>query len=124
MSAAKCTYEQSHRATGVFRCAHTPCKRVKRSKEREMNSRILYSLAGFAIALSSLITSARAQDLEPIQVGQPQRLEVFPAAVKLNGPRRQAQIVVTGVYADGTLQDLTRAAEYPPSDQKVFRLEG
>src|SRR5688572_25380436 len=76
------------------------------------------------IAVTLLLPAAFADDLEPIQVGQPQRIEVFPPAVKLNGPRRQAQLVVTGVYADGTVQDLTRAAEFPPADQKVFKLEG
>lgn len=79
-----------------------------------------------AIVLVCAFSSAAAlaDDLEPIQVGQPQRIEVFPPAVKLNGPRRQAQIVVTGVYADGTVQDLTRAAEFPAAEQKVFKLEG
>src|SRR5688572_5428794 len=80
--------------------------------------------AAIVLVSAFISASALADDLEPIQVGQPQRIEVFPPAVKLNGPRRQAQLVVTGVYADGTVQDLTRAAEFPPADQKVFKLEG
>jgi len=79
-------------------------------------------LAVFALLLSS--TYVRADEIEPIQVGQPARIEVFPPAIKLNGPRRQAQVVVTGVYADGTVQDLTRAAAFPPSEQKAFKLDG
>jgi hypothetical protein len=78
----------------------------------------------FVCSLLLLGHSTLAQELEPIQVGQPQRLEVFPASVKLTGPRRQAQLVVTGVYADGSVQDLTRVAEFPASDQKVFQMAG
>lgn len=39
------------------------------------------------------------------------RIEVFPAAVKLVGPRSRAQVVVTGHYADGNVRDLTRECE-------------
>ena len=89
-----------------------------------MNSGTISSLAGLAIVWGSFAAGVHADDLEPIQVGQPQRLEVFPPAIKLNGPRRQSQIGVTGIYADGSVQDLTRAVEFAPSDQKVFKLEG
>jgi hypothetical protein len=47
--------------------------------------------------------------LEPVNVGQPTRLEVFPAQFKLAGAGATAQLVVTGHYADGSVQDLTRA---------------
>ncbi len=95
---------------------------ANRTLKRELQRVIVHALVGFAVALSS--AACFADELEPIQVGQPQRIEVFPPAIKLNGPRRHAQLVVTGVYADGTVQDLTRAAEFPPSDQKVFKLAG
>jgi hypothetical protein len=47
--------------------------------------------------------------LEPVNVGQPTRLEVFPTQFKLVGAGATAQLVVTGHYADGSVQDLTRA---------------
>jgi len=83
-------------------------------------------MIAFLLCVLALLFSAPlfADDLEPIQVGQPQRIEIFPPAIKLNGPRRQAQLVVTGIYADGSVQDLTRVAEFPASDQKVFKLDG
>jgi hypothetical protein len=85
---------------------------------------VVCSLRGLAVVAVLLCAPLSAAELEPIQVGQPQRIEVFPASVKLTGPRRQTQLVVTGIYADGSVQDLTRVAEFPPSEQKVFRLEG
>jgi hypothetical protein len=36
------------------------------------------------------------------------RIEVFPPAIKLVGPRSRTQVVVTGHYADGSVRDLTR----------------
>jgi hypothetical protein len=43
---------------------------------------------------------------------QPVRIEVFPVAVKLDGPRSKAQLVVTGRYADESVRDLTRDARF------------
>lgn len=65
-----------------------------------------------------------APKLDPIVVGQPSRIELFPTAIKLTGNRRQMQMVVTGHYPDGTLQDLTRAAEFASSNPAVAALEG
>ena len=62
--------------------------------------------------------------LEPIEVGQPAKLEVFPAAIKLAGNRQQMQIVVTGVYADGAVQDLTRVAQFASSAPAIVALDG
>ncbi|MEQ8788503.1 MAG: DUF1549 and DUF1553 domain-containing protein [Pirellulaceae bacterium] len=63
------------------------------------------------------------ESLEPIQVGKPARIEVFPEAIELSGPRRQAQLVVTGYYDDGTLQDLTRAAKYSVGDAQIATVD-
>lgn len=53
----------------------------------------------------------RADDAAPtIVVGEPARIEVFPARVELATPRRAMHLVVTGVYADGATQDLTSLA--------------
>ena len=43
-------------------------------------------------------------------IGQPQSLIVQPAQLTLNGARATAQPVVTGVYADGSVRDLTHFA--------------
>ena len=60
---------------------------------------------------------------EPINVGTPTKIEVFPAAIKLQGPRRQMQLVVTGFYADGQVQDLTRAAQFASSDAAIVSVD-
>jgi hypothetical protein len=49
-------------------------------------------------------------------VGQPKSLQVQPDKLTLSGPRSTAQLVVTGLYADGTVRDLTHFAD--------FKLEG
>ena len=77
-----------------------------------------------AIAAITGLTRADDSKLEPIQVGKPDRIEVFPPAVKLAGVREQMQLVVTGYYADGSLQDLTRAAEFASSNAEVFTIDG
>ena len=63
-------------------------------------------------------------DLEPIQVGTPERIEVYPPQVKLTGPRQRVQLVVTGHYAGGALQDLTRVAEYASSSEAIANTDG
>src|SRR5262245_10331021 len=54
-----------------------------------------------------------------LEVGQPARIEVFPAAVKLAGPRSHAQLVVTGHYADGSVQDLTSACQFASTTNEI-----
>ena len=79
------------------------------------------------VLLTTLLAGAYVsaeEPLEPIQVGTPQRIEVAPANFKLQGPRRQVQLVVTGYYADGTAQDLTRAAQFATSDAAVATVAG
>lgn len=63
------------------------------------------------------------EKLEPIVVGQPQRLEVFPGSIKLTGRRQDMRLVVSGFYADGAVQDLTRAATFATSNAAVAVVE-
>lgn len=79
-----------------------------------------------AVACSaSLATALFAQEpaLEPVNVGTPARLEIFPASIKLTGPRSRMQIVVTGYYADGSIQDLTRASQVSLGDAAIATLD-
>ena len=71
------------------------------------------------VMLSARAAYVDAADLTPIEVGAPERLEVFPAQVELAGTRHRQQLVVTGFYADGTLQDLTRAATFALPDESM-----
>lgn len=61
--------------------------------------------------------------LAPIVVGEPERIEVSPAKFRLLGVREKLQLVVTGFYADGKLQDLTRVAEFSVGDDKILSVE-
>jgi len=85
------------------------------------------------VSVASLATSARAAEkaatpdgirLEPIVAGTPARLEVFPPVVRLTGGRRQMQLVVTGHYADGGVQDLTRVSQFASSAPAVAAIDG
>ena len=60
--------------------------------------------------------------LEPIQVGTPQKIEILPASIQLGTPSRKVQVIVSGFYADGRVQDLTRAAEYKIAMEGVAKI--
>lgn len=74
-----------------------------------------------AVVVSPAAFAAEAK-LEPINVGQPQKIEVFPGAIKLLSNRDATRVVVTGYYADGSIQDLTRAAEVTSTNGAVFEV--
>ena len=61
--------------------------------------------------------------LEPVVVGTPERIEVFPTSFKLDSPRRTVHLIVTGYYADGSVQDLTRVSELTSQDEQIARAE-
>ncbi len=55
--------------------------------------------------------------------GSPQELVVYPAAVKLSGPRDEQRLVVLGVWADGRKADLTRTATVATANAKIATAE-
>ncbi|MBX7168781.1 MAG: DUF1549 and DUF1553 domain-containing protein [Pirellulales bacterium] len=67
--------------------------------------------------------AAAAPLLEPIVLGTPERVEVFPANIQLATRRRTMHLAVTGYYAGGAVQDLTRAAEFISADESIARVE-
>jgi hypothetical protein len=66
--------------------------------------------------------AAGQPQLAPIVIGQPAKLEVFPPAIKLSSARSRMHLVVTGHYADGAVQDLTRIAQIATANDKVAKL--
>ena len=67
--------------------------------------------------------AAAEGQLEPIVVGTPQKIEVFPTQIKLDTVRRRMHLIVTGSYADGSTQDLTRSAEFVSANPNVATIE-
>lgn len=55
---------------------------------------------------------------------QLERLEVYPAEVQLTGVREHAQLIVTGHYADGSIQDLTRVATISSANSDIVTVDG
>jgi hypothetical protein len=76
----------------------------------------LLTILSVALLLASAWT-AHAADIptDPAArakiIGAPKSLIVHPASLTLSGPRATAQPVITGVYADGTVRDLTHVAD-------------
>ncbi len=79
---------------------------------------------GLACVLGVLRAMGAESGLEPVVVGAVERVEVYPRAVKLEGVRAGAQVVVTGFYADGSAQDLTRVARMVLAKAGVAKVEG
>lgn len=52
-----------------------------------------------------------------------QRLEVYPAEVRLLGPRAEQRVVVLGVRADGTKRDVSRTAQWRMESEGVAVVE-
>jgi hypothetical protein len=81
-----------------------------------------FALACFAFTMFA--QSSRGEDVAPaIEIGAPVRIEVFPSSVKLATPRRHMQLAVTGVYADGSVQDLTSVATIESLNPQVAAVE-
>lgn len=57
-------------------------------------------------------------------IGTPKEILVQPAKVTLNGIRATAQLVVTGVYADGTVRDLTHVADFKIAADAAVTVSG
>lgn len=79
---------------------------------RSLFNRRVHSVLALAVALVATVSSAHAaEDAVPeLVIGAPVRIDVFPSQVKLGSSRRTMHLVVTGVYDDGDVQDLTSVA--------------
>ena len=93
-----------------------------------MKMNFVHSLvAGMLLLGLSLLalpgSAAQADELAPVEVGKPARIEVYPSSVKLTSPRQFRYLVVTAHYADGQVQDITRAAEFASSNPQVAEIQ-
>jgi len=80
-------------------------------------------LAVWLASLASRAVQAADGAIEPISIGNPTRIEVFPTNVQLAAPNRTMRLVVTGIYENGVVQDLTNVAVVAAKDDKVARIE-
>ncbi|MGD9858051.1 MAG: DUF1549 domain-containing protein, partial [Planctomycetaceae bacterium] len=53
----------------------------------------------------------------------PVGLAVFPEQVTLIGPRSEQRIIVTGLFADGSVQDLTGATLFVSADEQIAKTD-
>src|SRR5262245_9501634 len=84
------------------------------------------AIAAFGWTIPALAAEAPAaggeQVLEPIVVGTPERIEVYPPSIKLESVRARMQLVVSGFYPGGGVQDLTRAAEFFSANEQLAKV--
>ena len=79
---------------------------------------------GLAGAFSSQTEPAKPQPkMEPVEVGNPERIEIQPPQILLGSPLQKIQIVVSGFYANGVVQDLTRVATLSAEAPGVVKIE-
>ena len=81
---------------------------------------------GWALCLMLLLAShavAAETAREAVVVGSPTRLEVYPAQVKLEAAGRVTHLIVSGYYADCSVQDLTSVVELKSKDDKIAKTE-
>jgi hypothetical protein len=60
----------------------------------------------------------------PVEIGQPTTIGIEPARVELSGRRSHQQLIVTGVYSEESLRDLTSVANFESSNTSVVKIEG
>ena len=93
------------------------------------------SLGLSRIAVTDEYSTEGGPQLEPVVVGDPQRVDVYPTHVRLTSARQRMTLIVTGHYADGesqdltaqdltAVQDITSAADFTSSDPQIVRVEG
>lgn len=87
----------------------------------------LWMLVAALAAWASWTDDARAEEKADEASGKNvalARLEVFPTAVKLAGPRSRAQVVVTGIGVDGSVRDVTRDSLITSEAATVATVDG
>ncbi len=92
--------------------------RIQGIGTRRLALLVAAAMLGFA-TVSAEEMEPGLSTLEPIVVGAPERIDVFPSEIKLQTNRRRMHLIVTGFYPGGLQQDLTRAAEFVSSDDTI-----
>lgn len=89
------------------------------SQAMDMKAMDMMSMDMKAVDLRATETAAVA----PIEVGKPVRIEVRPQAIRFTTARQYMNVVVSGFYADGKVQDLSRVAQLTSGDAKIVRIQ-
>jgi Protein of unknown function (DUF1553)/Protein of unknown function (DUF1549) len=99
-----------------------------RNSKSETSMKLEILILGFGIWFFGFGLSAEASPpndpaLKSQLVGQPMALVVQPRNITLAGPRAMQQIVVTGIYADGGIRDLTPFCEMAAESPGIAALQ-
>jgi hypothetical protein len=92
-------------------------------KQWKRNAWLPACCLALGLAHASQALAAAEASAEAIVIGAPTRVEVFPLKVKLDSTRRAMHLIVSGFYADGTVQDLTSVADVKSKDDKIARAD-
>ena len=77
----------------------------------------LWLLLVFGLVLFGTCFEVKASDEAPL------RLTIEPSEIRLDGARSEAQVIITGYFADGSVRDLSAEAEMRTEGTPVVRIE-
>src|SRR6476620_387528 len=97
----------------LFLCASVP--RCEINWLRRLASLIVLTVFGAHIAPLLLAE----QPVASVSTAPLQKIDVFPPAIQLSGPRSRTQLVVTGHYPDGSVRDVTRECQIASTANEV-----
>lgn len=84
-------------------------------------------IAGFGLVLAVILALPQfvlgAERIEPVFLGTPERIEVFPDSIQLGSRRATMKPIVTAHYGDGWLQDVTAVASLSTSNDATARVD-
>ncbi|MEX0713939.1 MAG: DUF1549 domain-containing protein [Pirellulales bacterium] len=109
---------------------HEPCRKLGPAGRRAVSWALLavfsaaFPALGLPAAHADEVQGAEDPPLEPIVIGTPERIEVYPTEFKLESARARMHLVVSGHYGGGAVQDLTRAAELVSTNEAVLKVAG
>jgi hypothetical protein len=86
-----------------------------------MLSRLLFAACVLGFAATEVRTAEPPVAHAP--GSPPQKLVVYPKAVKLVGPRDEQRVIVLGVWANGQTWDLTHTATITSANAKIATAE-
>lgn len=114
---------ESDKLTALTRTIFCPIARGRRIAAALFATVLVAMLCPGVSLAEEAMPASDETPLEPIVVGTPERIEVFPTSFKLDTVRRRLHPIVTGYYADGKVQDLTRVAEIVAENPEFVRIE-
>ena len=90
---------------------------------KNVTIKVLAGVAWILMVTSLVAAGAPEKQVEKAAfIGQPVSLVVHPETIRLWGPRAMQQVLVTGLYSDGSVRDLTRFCDLQTETPGVVKI--